>query len=73
MLYLFDIKYIGTCSIKAPDFTSVTSMKQHSLSDYQGQVVLNFWATWCGPCQSEMPHIQSMKNELQDHTWWFYQ
>lgn len=32
-----------------------------SLSDYAGKVVLiNFWATWCQPCQVEMPHLQKM-------------
>jgi cytochrome c biogenesis protein CcmG, thiol:disulfide interchange protein DsbE len=41
---------------------------QHSLSDYRGQVVLvNLWATWCPPCQAEMPNLQSFfekhKNE----------
>jgi peroxiredoxin len=53
---------------KAPDFTlRDINGKQHSLSDYEGKVVLlNFWATWCGPCQSEMPHIQKMKNELEE-------
>ncbi|KAA3647261.1 MAG: hypothetical protein DWQ07_07095 [Chloroflexi bacterium] len=31
-----------------------------SLSDYRGKAVLiNFWATWCGPCRIEMPAIQS--------------
>ncbi len=31
----------------------------HSLSDYRGQVVLiNLWATWCPPCQAEMPLLQ---------------
>ncbi len=36
-----------------------------SLSEYRGRVVLvNFWATWCGPCVAEMPDLQAVRDEL---------
>ena len=36
-----------------------------SLANYQGQVVLlNVWATWCGPCRTEMPSIQELYSEF---------
>jgi peroxiredoxin len=46
----------------APAFT-LTALNGESatLSQYKGQVVmLNFWATWCGPCQQEMPLLDQM-------------
>ncbi len=41
--------------------------KQQSLSQYRGKVVLvNFWATWCKPCTTEMPAMQATYDKLQD-------
>ncbi len=46
----------------APDFTLQTlDGEMMSLSDTRGQVVVvNIWATWCGPCRAEMPAIQNL-------------
>jgi peroxiredoxin len=46
----------------APGFTlSAVDGSQGALSQYKGQVVMiNFWATWCGPCQQEMPLLDQM-------------
>jgi cytochrome c-type biogenesis protein len=48
--------------IPAPDFTLTDQYGQtHTFSDYKGKTVfLNFWATWCPPCKSEMPDIQAL-------------
>jgi thiol-disulfide isomerase/thioredoxin len=52
----------------APDF-EVTDVdgKRHRLSDYRGQAVfINFWATWCVPCQAELPEIYALQKEYGD-------
>ncbi len=53
----------------APDFTVLDMAGQEvSLSDFLGEDVLliNVWATWCGPCLTEMPSMQRLYDELQD-------
>jgi peroxiredoxin len=53
---------------QAPDFTlTTTGGKDITLSDYRGKkVVLNFWATWCGPCRLEVPFLKSIHDKLPD-------
>ena len=48
----------------APAFALATLDGQEvSLSDYKGEwVILNFWATWCPPCVSEMPYLQTLSD-----------
>ena len=57
-----DIPQIGT---QAPDFTLKDSTGQSvTLSSFRGKtVLLNFWATWCVPCRSEMPAINTMARQ----------
>ena len=52
---------------KAPDFTVYDAQGNPvKLSEYFGKpIVLNFWASWCGPCKMEMPDFNEKSKELE--------
>lgn len=51
----------------APDFKLASAGgKDVGLAQYRGQVVMiNFWATWCGPCRKEMPVLEQMQRKYK--------
>lgn len=65
-----DEQYSATARIApgqpAPEFTLTDDQgKQRSLSEFKGKVVyLDFWASWCGPCMTELPYAKKLKDEF---------
>lgn len=65
--FLGDELFPVTIGTQAPSFSAVEVLEDgtrgpaRTLEDYRGRVVLlNIWATWCGPCREEMPSIQAL-------------
>lgn len=51
----------------SPDFSGVDiDGNTHTLADYKGRYIyIDMWATWCGPCQKELPHLKRLEEKFR--------
>jgi cytochrome c biogenesis protein CcmG/thiol:disulfide interchange protein DsbE len=67
--YMKDELFPVTIGSTAPDFRAkvLGESRYKTLADYKGQVVLlNVWATWCPPCQAELPSLERLYQAYGD-------
>jgi thiol-disulfide isomerase/thioredoxin len=65
--FIGDTAFVGKSSynFSLPD----TSGKMVSMKDFKGKVVfIDVWATWCGPCKEQFPHMKTLEEEYKDNS-----
>src|SRR5690606_3275578 len=69
--FLGDELFPVTVGSEAPEFAAMTldaQPREMSLAEHEGKLVLlNIWATWCGPCRQEMPSIERLHQRFANH------
>ncbi|GMQ88767.1 MAG: hypothetical protein BMS9Abin09_0203 [Gammaproteobacteria bacterium] len=69
LLVVFVFLFAGSAMAEPVEY-SLPDMdgKVHSLADYKGKwIIVNYWATWCPPCQEEIPDLVSFHDQHKDN------
>lgn len=57
----------NAAATEPPEGFSLINASEFKVDDYKGRVlVLDFWATWCGPCKMEIPHLVELQEKYRD-------
>jgi peroxiredoxin len=65
-LFLFNSSVLNAKSVKKITLRDLDGHKVR-LADYEGRIlILNFWATWCGPCKEELPRLAEIAGQYAD-------
>ena len=69
-----EIEALVSDMFMAPDFElNSVDDKKYKLSELKGNVIiLNFWATWCGPCRMEIPEFNELYKNYHEKGTFFY-